>query len=271
MKFRLAKWYLDCVSADGNLFIGYAASLSVGAIPLHLVGRVTMIDGKVRQEAAATWADQAPTETGAELTWRCQKLELVGTWKARLPSATKTIFERDEGRVVWHCAQPLADASVVWSGNARLRGLGYAERLEMDIGPLDMGLTRLHWGRFLSDDTSLVWIKWTGKESRLIVFHNGAEMPGASLENDRLIVGKELHLQWNDSVPIRTGQLKDSVLPSLPLLKKVLPDWIGRITEHKWRSRGKLMRGDNPGSDGWVIHEEVIFEDRTQKGLAGDI
>jgi hypothetical protein len=265
MKFRLSKWYLDCVSDDGQLFIGYTAALSLGPVPLNLVSRVTLIDGTVHQVTAGTWTDQAPADTGAELTWSCRKLDLRGTWKSRQPAFSRTLFESNQGHVIWRCRHPLSDAEVRLGGRT-LHGLGYVEKLVMDIEPVDLGLTTLYWGRFLTSDTSLVWIKWTGQESRLTVFHNGAEVTDVSLSKDGLAFGSDQRLHWTDSVPIRTGQIGSSVLKTVPLLKQALPAWVSGISESKWRSRGILESTTHNPAIGWVIHEEVGFEHRDRKG-----
>lgn len=42
--FALSKWYLDCVSERGDVFIGYAASLSWKKIRLHQVAALSCVD-----------------------------------------------------------------------------------------------------------------------------------------------------------------------------------------------------------------------------------
>jgi hypothetical protein len=259
MRFRLSKWYLDCATDKGDLFVGYAASLSLGVIPLHLISRLTMIDQDVEQVTTSSWSDRAPSDTETELTWSSRKLGVAGTWMRRLPATTRTLFEGDRGSVVWHCAQPLSQVTVVCSGKDVMRGLGYVERLDMNIGPSEIGLTTLYWGRFLAPDVSVVWVKWCGKESREIVLFNGEETPSAALAENRLSLGDCRIVQLSDAVPIRAGQLEDSVLGSLPFLRKMLPGWVGGISESKWRSRGTLERNGQVIAEGWAIHEEVSF------------
>ena len=264
MRIRIAKWYLDCVSENGNLFMGYAASLSLGFFPVHLVSRVLLLDENVRSLTRSAWTSQSPKFTDAGLLWSCRRLQLRGHWSPRMPSASRRLFRNSMGSVQWDCTQPLSDAEVFLNGDCICSGLGYAETLTMDISPAEIGLRRLYWGRFLSQDTSIVWIQWEGKEPQLVVLFNGADKNNSELASNRLDIGDRHRLQWTDSRPIRTGPLRTSILGSLPWLNKILPAWMGNIVEHKWRSRGSLFMGDDLMAEGWIIHEEVVFNHRVQ-------
>ena len=181
-----------------------------------------------------------------------------------MPPASRLLFQNSRGVVQWNCMQPLSVAEVSVDGNFVCSGLGYAETLTMDISPAEIGLSRLYWGRFLSQDTSIIWILWEGKEPQLVVLLNGADKNCSVLASNGLDIGGNLQLQWADSRPIRTGPIKASILGSLPWLNKILPAWMGNIVERKWRSRGRLFMRDQLMADGWIIHEEVVFNNRMQ-------
>jgi hypothetical protein len=269
VKTRVSKWYLDCIDEKGNLLIGYTASISLGFIPLHLVSQLTLINGEIDQRIANTWLRHTePVETNTTLTWTCPKLRLKGLWKPLLTPASRRLFENERGSVLWYCAQPLSEVNVAWNGKEAIRGLGYAEKLDLTLAPGDIGLTQLHWGRFTAPKISIIWIQWGEQEYRSIVLLNGKDIDNSVLSDNRLIMSDNVCLEWTDSVCLRSGAVKTSVLESLPLLKKMLPAWMSDIHESKWRSRGRLFDGAHLKAEGWVIHETVIFgsQTHTKKG-----
>jgi hypothetical protein len=267
VKTRISKWYLDCITENGNLFIGYTASISLGFVPLHLASRLTFIDRIIDQQTENPWfRPTTPEETGTGLAWLCPQLRLKGSWEPLIAPASRRLFENERGSILWNCVQPLSAVKVSWNGKEAISGLGYAEKLELSVTPGDIGLTRLHWGRFTAPDTSVIWIQWSGQEYRSIVLLNGEDMDHSRLSENCLNMRNGSCLQWTDSALIRSGFLETSVMESLPWLRRIFPSWMSNIHESKWLSRGRLFDGGHMRAEGWIIHEIVVFRNAcTQK------
>lgn len=230
--FHLSKWYLDCVSDEGEVFLAYRAALRWRALRIHyasVLGR----DASLRKSPS-------PVEGAGVLEWRAPSLEVEGRWERLDPPIRRTLAEGVE----WDCVQPRARAEVR-VGRRLFRGLGYAEHLTLAIPPWLLPLDELRWGRFLSPTDGLVWIDWRGPQNRQLVFHNGVSLdslPGLDLE---------------DGLVLRDGSLAETVLSVIPKFERLFPSRILRLRESKWRSRGILRRAGAPDARGWAIHEVV--------------
>jgi hypothetical protein len=230
--FHLSKWYLDCVTEDGRVFVAYSARLRWHALSLDYT---TVLGG-----ASSLKPCPAPECSGDRIEWRAPKVGVEGSWLALEAPVCETLYDAD-GTVEWSCLLPRGSAQVR-VGSERLRGLGYVERLDMTVPPWRLPIDELHWGRLLTAAGSVVWIDWRGAHSKRLVLRNGAAAEPELLT--RLELGRGLVL--------RDGALGRTALSIIPKVERLFPWRILHVRETKWRSRGLL-----DGVSGWAIHEEV--------------
>lgn len=255
--FELSKWYLDAVGADGEVFIGYRAELRWRSLRVSYASALT---GGARQERAAVSvrSGEEPVLRMGSLAWAAPAIGIEGTWTEDAPALLRTLYDGPAGSVVWACLFPRAKAGVR-IGARELRGLGYAERLEMTLPPWKLPLDTLRWGRFLSPERWVVWIDWQAPQrSRTWVFVDGIEARGAGVSDEEIsFEGGKLRLPQASRLRLREGRISH-LLGSLSLPLNLLCR-ARAIHETKWRSRGVLECAGAPPVEGWAIHEVVRF------------
>jgi len=251
--FRLRKWYLDCVTPQGEVFIGYWARLSLGGLDLRYCSRL----GAEGDAASSFRPSDEPRVLDGHLAWSCRPLDLEGRWEARCPPCTLHLHERQGRDLTWACLQP-ASAVELDLGGRRLRGDGYAERLDLGFGPWHLPFEELRWGRFAGGGASLVWIGWRGSAPRTWTLLDGREVAGGRVEEDRVsLPGATLELEVPDRLVIRDAPVLPPGLLRFPALTGLVPASFSALRERKWRSSGVLRREGAPDVRGWVIHETV--------------
>jgi hypothetical protein len=252
--FLLSKLYLDAVAESGAVFIGYRANLRWRALSVSYAAALT---GGVRESRtrSSVRPEEEPDFSEGALVWTEPKLAIAAAWRGEAPPISRTLYESPEGAVLWHCLLPSARAEIECEGVV-LRGLGYAERLEMTVPPWRLPLDTLRWGRFLSPERSIVWIDWEREgDRRTWVFVNGTEVPGELSEEAVFFEGGRVDLPAPGRLVLRSGPLSH-VLRNLRLPRSLSPR-IFNIHETKWRTRGCLELAGAPPAGGWAIHEVV--------------
>ncbi len=160
------------------------------------------------------------------------------------------------GSVKWDCLQSLSEVHLN-IGQEEYAGLGYVERLDMTLAPWQLPIKELHWGRFLSQDCSLIWIQWRGPHPLTLVCLNGEKFEMAEVSTS--------HVSWDSGrldisnpVVLRNGPIVKTALSQIPGVRRLFPESILLMDECKWRSRGELEQGGGTCT-GWVIHEVIHF------------
>ncbi len=266
--FHLSKWYLDAVSPGGEAVIVYVAQLGWGGLALRYASLLEL-DGSGRARVASSVRDHAdPAMADGRLAWSSDTLGVRGTWRAIAPAAEETLLDAEHGRVEWRCLQPASEVELRvgargGAGERVVRGLGYAERLELTVPPWRMPIDELHWGRFVSTQdergthASVVWIDWRGAHARRLAWVDGARAVAREVAEDRVTLADGAALALDRGAVLREGTLGGTVLAALPKLRDALPGRILGVHERKWRSRGVLERAGRPAVEGWAIHEVV--------------
>jgi hypothetical protein len=243
---------MDCIDDAGDTAILYCAKMRWRGLPLSYCSFVSR-SGEVALSHTSLGRFRIDAEEhriGVEFP----SLKVAGEWNADSAPVQQTVYEDATGYVRWNCMQPRSLARVR-IGDREVAGLGYAECLTLTLPPWRLPMRELRWGRFVSAQDSLVWIDWQGPYSTSFAFHNGRKLDIRSIsESECAVDGTTLHMQ--DSVPIRAGRLRETILPGAPALGRIFPQSVFNIEEHKWRSRGVLDTGDHR-AEGWVIHEVV--------------
>jgi hypothetical protein len=257
--FVLSKWYLDCVTDDGEVFIGYVASLRWGKISISYSSTLRYAVGKPAAVNTTLRKSATPRIEGSCIKWASPQLDLSGTWSALAQPIERVLLETDNGSIEWNCLQPRSRAEVLIGQNKRFEGFGYVEHLTMSIPPWQIPIDELRWGRFLSEDDALVWINWKGVKPLNLVFHNGLQVADAMLTEHRL-EAPQFALNLAENAVLREGPLARTALSMIPGVSRLFPVQILRARECKWVSRGVLKNTETNVSAGWAIHETVRFQ-----------
>jgi len=107
-RFLLSKWYLDCVSEQGDVFIGYAAVLRWrGFLVRHSsILRHQRDRDLTRNASARTYSPPGVAESS--IGWSSSELNVTGVWRPLSRPVERTIFASKHGSVEWRCLQPSA-------------------------------------------------------------------------------------------------------------------------------------------------------------------
>jgi len=250
--FSLVKWYLDCVTDEGDVAIVYCAELRWRGVHAS-VGSMLFGDGigvSTRTSISRHRVSRDSSLISAELP----KLGVSGRWEAGEIPFECTVYENGAGRVHWNCLQPRSEVAVRVE-DRELRGIGYAECLTLTIPPWQLPMQTLRWGRFASPDHSLAWVDWQGSFGTSFAVLDGKECKPLAVSESKVTV-PDAELQIEPGLSLRSGRLGATVLPGASRLAKLFPSSIFNVDEHKWRSRGVLTLNGLTDS-GWVIHEVV--------------
>jgi hypothetical protein len=253
--FSLVKWYMDCVTDDGDAAILYCADVNWRGIRLTYSSVLTVHEGLV--ETQSSMAGYRLSSSDGQIGVEFLRLKVSGSWRADAEPYQRTIFENASGTVEWNCLQPRSLVKLRVGGR-ELKGLGYAECLTLTLAPWQLPMRLLRWGRFVSPKESLAWVDWQGEYSTSFAIHNGRACK-TLLVTDAEVAIPGATLRMEESFPLRAGRLGATVIPGTPTLGKLLPRSLRNIEEQKWRSRGRLDTKDG-SSCGWVIHEVVHWK-----------
>jgi len=250
--FSLVKWYMDCVTGQGDTAILYCAHLRWRGAALSYSSVLCAGEHGVDSRSSMARFDLAVADNEIGVIFPC--LKVSGCWQAAAPSYKQTVFESEAGSVEWNCLQPGSTVRVR-IGARELVGLGYAECLTLTLPPWQLPMRQLRWGRFVSPEQTLAWIDWQGPFATSFAVHNGRRCELLSASEEEIVLSNAT-LRMEHSLPLRAGRLGATVLPAAPRLAKLLPRALRGIEEQKWRSQGVLQSEGNV-SRGWVIHEVV--------------
>lgn len=256
MAFRLRKWYLDAIDPQGNTFIGYWASVQWGWLPLQYSASIQLTNGTVRTSSSYRRVAE-PVHDTSTVIWKTPTWQ--GEWTGAGAGTSATLFQEPLGTVDWHCLLPHATVKLKLP-DGKLVGLGYVERLEMTVPPWKLPIDELRWGRWLSEQHSLVWIDWRSTtQPRQLAWWNGSPVP-LNLVNDTLVQAGERMLKLSNPVEIRHGTLGQTVFHTGGWWRWLLPLRLRQLRETKCRATGILHEPSGVSHAGWAIHEVVHWQ-----------
>lgn len=287
--FKLTKWYLDCVDAEGRVGIAYWAAVSWHGVTVpwqratvyspsvdegSLAGRssrranardtAARVRSPMRNATARSprtytslRATPPPAFVGEKLHWLASSASCEVEYERTVPPVTLRLLDGEHGTIDWQCEAPGARARFAVGGSRALEGTGYAERIEITMPPWHLPIDELRWGRWISDEAqhSVVWIDWRGPETRTWVLVDGRLVEGATVRDDGVSVpGGELALS---GIRVLHEESVNSVVNAVPGLAHLARRIGLAMRDHKWRARGTwVARGDSP-TPGWAVHEIV--------------
>lgn len=257
-KFSLEKYYVDFVTAEGQYFIGYSARLTWGGITVNYHATLHHPSLIGVNAGPSLSSRDSPVADDSVLTWRSPKLGFDGQWR-RLASTERQVLHQDgEGFVEWDCQQPSARVQLTTASGAMFHGLGYVEFLKLTIPPWRLGLRTLLWGRFVSEDHSVVWIEWQGKHDLIVLICNGQKAANPQI-SDNNVRCEDFELSLERAETIREDSIGETLVSKIPTVLKAAPiEFLGG-KEQKYVSRGRLAFASGSDHTGWVIHERVSW------------
>lgn len=256
---KLCKYYLDAVDADGAGCLCYAASIDGFGLRATAAGILDWDSGpEALPRQRRTLRGQLPHMDGKGAQWNCRALSIEGGWQGTLHSvAEEVLWKGNGGSVRWCALAPCAQASVRL-GTKLVRGLGYVERLELDVRPWELPIDTLRWGRFAAEGQSAIWIEWEQEGRQRWLWHNGEPFRIKRL-NERELAWADWTLELEAGKPLRVGKLSDTVLARWPGLGTLLPPQLRGLDEAKFLSRARLAKAGRSVASGFSIHEHVRF------------
>ena len=255
-QFRLEKWYLDVASDGGEAFIGYAAKLKWKWINLNYAGYTFLNSRSVIKKRNSFSRTPFPEVEGNKMQWK--GLDCEASWSAKDGAISEILYEDEKGSIIWNCLFPKASSRVRVGTNV-VDGFGYAESLQLTMLPWKLPIHELHWGRFLTADETIIWIRWIGPVPKTIVYHNSRRFDHVEIASDKIVFG-EFTLDLRNSISMRTGTLFANVFSRFPSLAKLFPKSILQLQENKWLSNGTLYRNSTVIAFGKAIHEVVRWK-----------
>jgi hypothetical protein len=258
MNFSLKKYYVDFVTCEGFYFIGYSARLSFGRLKINYSATLhhPSISGVNPGPVLST--RDAPVESDSVMTWHSSRLGFDGQWQRLAAAEKRVLHESTSGIVEWDCQQPVSRVQLASKSGATYQGLGYVESLNLTTPPWQLGLQVLLWGRFSSDNHSVVWIQWQGRCALTVLICDGKRLSNARI-SDNDIRCDEFDLSLEPMETIREDSIGETLISKIPSILKVAPIEFLRGKEQKYLSRGQLRFVGGSHHTGWVIHERVTW------------
>lgn len=261
--FSISKFYTDCIDEKGNIFIGYTGTVKWRSFSFHYSN--FLFYDALKNEFKADYSVKKstfPEWNYPQLKWTHPQLKIDGEWNSLQSSVEEKLLKDNEKFINWSCLQPLTETKVRL-GDISIEGLGYAERLDLEINPQNLPFDTLRWGRFTAKDISIVWIEWRGEVPLKLVYLNGVKYENVEISDESIqIYDAHLELKLTESLELRKGSLLNTVFKNLHWLIKRFPLKMLSTFECKWRSKGVLINKNKENSvkSGWVIHEIVVWE-----------
>ena len=262
-KFYLEKWFLDCVTEEGEVLIFYAAQLKWHRWQVPYTSSLHYDPSSGMDVQSRFRAISMPEKEDQLIRWQDSNFGISGNWDALTPAINARLFDSDKGYLDWYCYQPRSRVSLHLKGR-RVEGYGYAEKLIMTVEPWQIPMDELRWGRYGSKGDSIVWIEMKGPRDQLWLWYNGERLSTVGIEDEQLMMpDKGLVLELDKGVVLESEKkirnVVQSLLRHIPGFNKSMTSRFLMSEESKWCSRGLLRNDDKVVSNGWAIHECVNF------------
>lgn len=255
----LTKWYLDGVTSSGDVLVGYAGELRVAGVRIPWSGW-TLFAAWGSVEQRSVWRRDDPISDPAGcFRWSAPALDLEGTWQRTIEAAVPAVLlhESADTRIVWESPAAAADVSVRLGGRA-LTARGYVERITLAVPGWRLPIRELHWGRFVGQTASLVWIQWRGPVPLSRCWRNGAACGPVDISTAGVRTnGTEL--VFAAGRVLREARLEEGALAGAGIWRHLLPKSIRQIHETRSVCRGHLLMPHGESDEGWVVRERVEF------------
>lgn len=255
---KLRKWYLDGVTAAGEVCIGYQAQLQLGPLAAGYRGLLLRNAQGVVDDRSGWGRGEAPNQQ-ASGDWQWTEW-MTGYWRPQGAGMASVLWDGPGVRIQWNCVAPncltrvqshCKGESVDWAM------AGYLECMELSLSRLTLPFRSLRWGRAIVAGHSVVWIDWDEGKTLSRVWFDGV-LVNARLDGQgpQRIVGANWGIDLQQHAVLRDRELG-----------MVLPDAIRRQAgalanshEVKWLGQANLHGLDADQPNGWAIFERVVWQ-----------
>jgi len=263
--FHLNKWFLDCVTDEGEAWIFYAAELRWHGLKVPYTSSMHYTPNAGTALHSRFRRISMPEKSGQSIHWQDVQFGVSGSWKAAAPSLKSRLVKSEDGYLDWNCLQPMSKVEMNIDGRI-VEGSGYAEQLIMTIEPWKIPMDELRWGRYTSGTDNIVWIELRGSERQQWLWLNDERLCRSTIEDDQIVIPeKGLILELKKDVVLESEKKILNVVKRLlrfvPGFNRSMPSRFLNSDESKWLSQGVLRKEAEVISTGWAIHECVRFED----------
>ncbi len=258
--FNLEKHYLDCIDEKGNCFIIYQANLEYYFIRFGYSG--LLFSDMKGKKIERSFLRKRVVRSSSDLFKKFENplLDISGILKMKdQPLTSFTFKDLQNHELIWDCHHPKVLTEIKYHNNS-YKGFGYGETLHLTIKPWNLPLTELRWGRFLSENYTVIWNNWKGKYPVNKIFCNGVEYNDSVFEKDRILFGAKIYcLTFSDIAIIRKGTLAN-LFSKIPWLRIILPGNILKLLEIKYKAKSTLGINSEIKATGWSLFENVLWK-----------
>lgn len=267
--FILDKWYLDLVTEKGEVFICYIAKLKWHGLPIKYTSIISYSSSEGTKVQSRLTNVKFPIKGDDTISWNDNRFNIQGIWKNNVKAIEQKIFESEEGYLKWHCYQPSSDVRIVLKGK-EYSGSGYVERLKLTAPPWKIPMDKLRWGRYIGNNTNLVWIQLLSDNSQQWVWKNGLAIDNIRITDALLYSEKKgINLKMDQDAVLESETKILSVVKYLidhiPGINQIIPTKFLLSKETKWLSKAELFDDNISKSSGIAIHELVTFTDKNEE------
>jgi hypothetical protein len=265
--FHLNKWYLDFIGENGEAMIFYAAKLTWHGISVSYTSWL-QYDAATEVHVKSRFRDvNMPQKKDGIIVWNDLKFGVSGRWSSLANMLQAKIYDSEYGSLDWKCYQPTSKVQLK-IGDKYLAGKGYAEQLILTTPPWNIPMDELRWGRFGSNENTIVWIELREKEKKQWLWLNGDKIENSIIEDECIIIPHKDHVLYLNSGIVLEEEKKifsvvEKIVRYIPGFKKVVPIKFLMADEYKWLSKGELHSKNKIISKGMAIHELVNFKTRS--------
>ena len=265
--FHLDKWFLDVIADDGETMIFYSAQLKWHGLSTSYTSWIHYDTSSGMNIKSRFYDVQTPCVNENVIKWEDKKFGVSGTWESVSESLQCRIFDSPDGSLEWNCFQPASRVTLKLK-DRMITGKGYAEQLILTALPWRIPMDQLRWGRFGSDENTIVWIELRATETKQWLWLNGEKIDNCTIQDNQIsIFGEELTLNLDRSVVLESEkkifQVVKKLIRYLPGFGKTIPLNFLMADEYKWLSMGQLQSNTTNLGKGMAIHELVNFNPGT--------
>jgi hypothetical protein len=256
--FQLEKTYLDCIDQEENCFIIYRAAIKIFFLKLNYSALIFSDKNGMIEEVSSFKKAVLPIIKD-DLKFASPQLQVSGGW-TRTDNPIKVVLYKDRrGReLVWNCHHPKSNALVIYKNN-NFSGLGYAETISLPFFPRQLPIDELRWGRFLSQQHTIIWIYWKGARPLNKIFYNGQLFEDGLYEEDGIIFGNGYYVLKFGAVHLVTKRKLFTLFTAKPFLKLFFSDKILNTEENKYKAHSTFT-ASGISDKGFSLFEIVTWK-----------
>lgn len=250
----IKKYYFDGIHNQGNSFILYEARLKIFGFSIPYSSYMLSENGEFVEKSVLLRSEIGQGNS----SFQNEKLKIFGKWQQIYEGFSEVLLDYAIGKLHWDCRVPKARFQVSINEKS-FEGLGYSELLMMNFSPWKLPISTLKWGRFLSENHTIVWIEWQGTHPLKKVYWNGNLVENVEISDKGIVFyDKNAQLTFENPISIKNEKLL-SIADKYPFLKLFFSKKFLQSREMKFKSKS-VFTIDNQSESGFSLYETVLWE-----------